>query len=143
MSSNRSIKEVIKEKYGSIAKQTEQSDCGCSCGCMPSTTIDYTVMSDDYTTKDGYLPEADLGLGCGSPTDFANIREGETVLDLGAGAGNDVFVARKSVGDSGKVIGLDMTQEMIDKARKNTAKLGYTNVDFVLGEIEDMPIKDN
>lgn len=100
-------------------------------------------MSDDYTQIEGYVPDADLGLGCGLPTEFAGIEEGNTVLDLGSGAGNDVFVARRIVGESGKVIGIDFTDEMLEKARINCDKLCYKNVEFVKGDIEDMPINDN
>jgi arsenite methyltransferase len=135
---NNKIKEVIKEKYGQIAVQSTQ---GCSCGCGP--TIDYSIMSDDYSKLEGYVPEADLGLGCGIPTEFADIKEGDTVLDLGSGAGNDVFVARRIVGESGKVIGVDMTDAMLQKARANQNKLGYKNVEFLFGEIENLPLQDN
>lgn len=100
-------------------------------------------MSDDYTQIEGYVPDADLGLGCGLPTEFAGIEEGNTVLDLGSGAGNDVFIARRIVGESGKVLGIDFTDEMLDKASLNCDKLGYKNVEFVKGDIEEMPIEDN
>ena len=92
---------------------------------------------------EGYNPDADLGLGCGLPTQFAKIKEGDVVLDLGSGAGNDCFVARAQTGEKGRVIGIDMTPAMIEKAQKNTKKLGYNNIDFYLGDIEDMPIADN
>jgi ubiquinone/menaquinone biosynthesis C-methylase UbiE len=97
-------------------------------------------MEDEYTNLDGYVADADLGLGCGLPTEFAGIKKGDVVVDLGSGAGNDVFVARAITGDEGKVIGIDMTQEMIDKANRNKEKLGFKNVEFYLGEIEDMPL---
>ncbi|NNG26128.1 MAG: arsenite methyltransferase, partial [Ignavibacteriaceae bacterium] len=105
--------------------------------------IDYSIMQDDYSGLDGYVADADLGLGCGLPTEFAGIKKGDTVVDLGSGAGNDVFVARALTGDEGKVIGIDMTEEMISKANINSAKLRYRNVDFRLGEIENMPIDDD
>jgi len=97
-------------------------------------------MSDDYSKLDGYSKDADLGLGCGLPTEFADLKSGDTVVDLGAGAGNDVFVARSIVGETGKVIGIDFTNEMIDLANENKEKLGFSNVDFRLGEIEDLPV---
>jgi arsenite methyltransferase len=143
METAEKIKEIVKEKYGTIALQSktvnETSCCGSGCGC---TTMDYTVMADDYSRLDGYNPDADLGLGCGLPTAFADIREGHTVVDLGSGAGNDVFVARKLVGAIGKVIGLDMTEAMIEKAVANNKKLGFENVEFRYGDIENMPIAD-
>ena len=108
-----------------------------------SKIVGYTVMQDEYDHLEGYVADADLGLGCGLPTEYAGIKKGDTVLDLGSGAGNDVFVARAIVGDEGKVIGLDFTQEMVDKAKKNNAKLGYKNVEFHLGDIEQMPFDNN
>lgn len=138
------LKQIVKEKYGQIAEQSksenESSCCGATCGC---TTVDYTVMADDYSKLSGYIPDADLGLGCGLPTEYAQIREGDTVIDLGSGAGNDAFVARSIVGESGKVIGLDFTEKMVEKARVNAEKLGYKNVEFRLGDIENMPLAGN
>ncbi len=137
----KNLKEIVKSKYNLIAKQSKsqnESSCCGSTGCCD--TIDYTIMSDDYTNLDGYNAEADLGLGCGLPTEFANISAGNTVLDLGSGAGNDCFVARSIVGDSGKVIGLDFAPNMLKKARENAAKLGYSNVEFIKGDIEEMPV---
>jgi arsenite methyltransferase len=142
MQDSNQIKEIVKEKYGEIAKKS-QAGCGCGCGSKNSKVIDYTIMKDDYSELEGYVAEADLGLGCGLPTEFADIKEGDTVVDLGSGAGNDVFVARAIVGDKGKVIGIDMTEEMIAKAALNNAKLGFENVDFKLGDIENMPIDSN
>lgn len=134
------IKNAVREKYGQIAV-TEQS-CGCSCcGTDGGATFDYTVMSDDYTKLDGYVPDADLGLGCGLPTEHAGINEGDTVLDLGSGAGNDVFIARRLVGETGKVIGIDFTDEMLYKAWANLLKTGYQNVEFRKGDIENMPVE--
>ncbi len=103
----------------------------------------YTTFSQDYSKKDGYVKDADLGLGCGMPTDTAAIKPGETVIDLGSGAGNDVFIAQRIVGTTGRVIGIDMTQAMIELAQQNAGKLGYKNVEFRLGDIEQMPIDDN
>jgi arsenite methyltransferase len=137
-----SIKDVVKEKYGQIAVLNDSSAPGI-CGCCSGDNIDYTIMSDNYTNLAGYHPNADLGLGCGIPTEFAGIKEGDTVLDLGSGAGNDCFVALREVGPTGKVIGLDMTQEMIDKAEKNKAAIGLDNIEFILGEIEQIPLPDN
>ena len=134
------IKQVVKEKYSEIAVQKKQ---GCGCGCGSSKVVDYSIIGDDYSNIEGYVADADLGLGCGVPTEFAGIKKGDTVVDLGSGAGNDVFVSRAIVGGEGKVIGLDFTQEMIDKANENKAKTGYKNVEFHLGEIESMPLEDN
>ncbi len=135
------LKEIVKEKYGQIADQSksvnESSCCGATCGC---STVDYTVMADDYSKLKGYAPEADLGLGCGLPTEFALIKEGDTVVDLGSGAGNDCFIARSIAGEQGKIIGIDFTEKMIAKARVNADKLGYKNVEFRQGDIENMPI---
>ena len=145
MQSSEEIKQVVKEKYGEIAKASKSSGC-CGptcCGGEESKIVGYTVMQDEYDHLDGYVADADLGLGCGLPTEHAGIKKGDTVLDLGSGAGNDVFVARALVGDEGKVLGLDMTEEMIAKAKKNNAKLGYKNVEFHLGDIEQMPFDNN
>jgi ubiquinone/menaquinone biosynthesis C-methylase UbiE len=137
-------KEVVKEKYGQIAKSSHTestlSCCGPSC-CGDG--IDYTVFSDSYEKIDGYNPDADLGLGCGIPTEYAKIRKGDTVVDLGSGAGNDCFVARALTGSTGKVIGIDMTEPMIEKANQNVKKLGYNNVEFRLGDIEEMPVESD
>lgn len=141
------IKKVVKDKYAEIAKAAKGSGCCGPVDCCGSTNesniIDYSVFQDDYTGEQGYNPDADLGLGCGIPTQYAQIKEGDTVIDLGSGAGNDVFVARSIVGNSGKVIGLDMTEEMIQKAVKNNSKLGYENVEFKFGDIEEMPVESN
>jgi SAM-dependent methyltransferase len=143
MATNEELKEMVKEKYGEIA-ESNSSCCGPTSCCGPENKIvEYSVLQDDYTKVDGYVAEADLGLGCGMPTELAGIKEGDTVVDLGSGAGNDVFVSRALVGDSGKVIGLDFTQEMIEKANNNNRKLGYENVEFHLGEIENMPIEND
>jgi ubiquinone/menaquinone biosynthesis C-methylase UbiE len=139
MTNNDNLKEIVRKKYAEIAISNQ--DCGCSCcGTGAETTFDYTIMSDDYNKIEGYCSEADLGLGCGLPTEFAGIKEGDVVLDLGSGAGNDVFIARRQTGDKGKVIGLDFTDEMIDKARINCDNLGYNNVEFRKGDIEKMPV---
>jgi arsenite methyltransferase len=138
-----SLKDLVKEKYGLIANQSkaknETSCCG-SGGCGEPST--YTIFSDSYSHLPGYSPEADLGLGCGLPIDFAGIQTGDHVLDLGSGAGNDCFVARSLTGETGQVTGLDFTEEMIVKARENNNRLGYQNVDFILGDIENIPVPD-
>ena len=138
-------KKLVKEKYGQIARGSkitlDTGDCCSPPGCC--TGVDYTIFSDSYEKLEGYNPDADMGLGCGLPTEFAMIKEGDTVLDLGSGAGNDCFVARALAGEIGRVIGLDMTEEMIWKARDNAARLGYKNVEFILGDIEDIPLADN
>jgi len=135
------IKSVIREKYGEIAiqskEQNETSCCGAT-GCCSG--VDYTIFSENYEKLEGYNPDADLGLGCGIPTEFVQIKKGDTVVDLGSGAGNDCFVARALVGETGQVIGIDMTRAMIDKARINAEKLNFKNVEFRLGEIEKMPV---
>lgn len=143
MQNENEIKKIVKEKYGEIAKQS-LSCCGPAscCGSSNNKLGNYTMIQDDYTRLNGYVKEADLGLGCGIPTEYAGIKKGDTVVDLGSGAGNDVFVARAIVGDEGRVIGIDMTQEMIDRAKSNNAKMGHSNVEFRLGEIEAMPLPD-
>ena len=152
MQTSDEIKKIVKEKYGKIAEQTGQKKDESCCGsgktkteksCCGSDEVNYSVFSDDYSQVEGYLAEADLGLGCDLPTEHAGIKAGDTVLDLGSGAGNDVFVARALVGDSGKVIGVDMTEEMIAKAEENKQKLGYTNVEFRYGEIEELPVENH
>src|ERR1035437_266456 len=140
----KDVKEIVKEKYSQIAQQSksqnETSCCGAA-GC--GSGIDYTIFSENYDKLEGYNKDADLGLGCGIPTEFAHIKKGDTVIDLGSGAGNDCFVARALTGESGKVIGIDMTEAMIEKARANAEKLGYNNVEFRLGDIEKMPLTAN
>jgi arsenite methyltransferase len=163
MKTDEDLKNIVKEKYARIAEQSkEQNETSC-CGatsCVstpdvstpgistasadrPGSNSDFTIMSEDYSKLSGYVADADLGLGCGLPTEYAHIKEGDTVLDLGSGAGNDCFVARSFVGESGKVIGVDMTEKMIEKARQNARKMDYANVEFRLGEIEDLPLGSN
>lgn len=138
------IKSVVREKYGEIAKQSKLVNAASCCGATGCcSTVDYTIFSEKYDQLEGYNPDADLGLGCGIPTEFAQIKQGDTVIDLGSGAGNDCFVARALVGETGLVIGIDMTKEMIEKARVNAEKLQFTNVEFRLGEIEKMPVTAN
>lgn len=140
---NELLKQSVKEIYSRIATQTKQDNAASCCGAGGCSTEVYNIMSDDYSTLEGYNPEADLGLGCGLPTQFAQIKQGDTVLDLGSGAGNDCFVARAFTGENGKVIGVDMTEKMIDLARQNADKLGFNNVEFRLGEIEKLPVTSN
>jgi ubiquinone/menaquinone biosynthesis C-methylase UbiE len=132
------VKKIVQEKYGEIAKKSAEPAWKVTCSCKTKDT--YTVFNENYFGKEGYDPDADLGLGCGIPTDFVHIKKGDIVIDLGSGAGNDCFVARALVGEEGKVIGIDMTKEMIELARANAAKLGYTNVQFRYGDIENMPV---
>lgn len=137
------LKEIVRAKYSEIALQdleTNQSSC---CGAGGCSTEVYNIMTDDYTGIEGYTADADLGLGCGLPTQFAKIKTGDVVIDLGSGAGNDAFIARAEVGESGRVIGIDFTPAMIEKARANAAKLGYNNVTFREGDIDNMPVSAN
>lgn len=143
MKTPEELKELVRQKYGELAVQ--QDDAGCCCGCGPVTAAGqpvYNIMTDDYSKVEGHVSEADLGLGCGIPTEFAGLREGMTVLDLGSGAGNDVFIAAREVGPAGRVIGVDMTEAMIAKANSNREKIGSSNVEFRLGEIEQLPVHD-
>lgn len=130
---------MVKQKYSEIALQNSESN-SCASSCCSSDF--YKIMYEDYNGVTGYNEEADLGLGCGIPTKFAGIRKGDTVVDLGSGAGNDCFVARAETGETGKVIGIDFSDTMIEKARKNTAKKCFNNVTFLKGDIEDMPLND-
>src|SRR5882757_2268739 len=143
METQEEIKEMVRRKYSEIAlqdKDTNETSC-CGSGCC--TTEVYNIMTDDYSSLPGYNPEADLGLGCGLPTQFARIKKGDLVIDLGSGAGNDAFIARSETGETGKVIGIDFTEAMITKARTNSDKLGYRNVEFRQGDIEQMPVSSN
>jgi SAM-dependent methyltransferase len=135
---NQQIKKIVKESYAKVA----ESGCGCSCNCRQASNEDL-AKSIGYSNKEIIsVPDANLGLGCGNPTALGDIREGMTVLDLGSGAGFDCFLAAKKVGKSGKVIGVDMTSQMIKKARENAQKYNYYNVEFKLGEIENLPIEN-
>jgi len=138
------LKLVVKEKYGAIVSQSllmQQSSC-----CGPSSCcgdLGFSMIGDEYKNIEGHVSDADLGLGCGLPTQFAAIKAGDFVLDLGSGAGNDCFVARAIVGEKGKVTGLDFTDAMVAKAIENNRKIGFTNVEFIHGDIEEMPFPDN
>jgi arsenite methyltransferase len=143
MNTTQSIKELVKKNYAEIAmqsKESNQSSC-CGSGCCSSDATN--IMSEDYASLSGYNPDADLGLGCGLPTQFAKIKKGDVVIDLGSGAGNDCFIARAETGELGKVIGIDFTEAMIAKARENAEKLRFNNVEFRLGDIEHMPVTSN
>ena len=140
----KNIKDIVREKYSRIAQKADdslvsESCCGSTDCCSGS---DYTVFSESYENLEGYNPDADLGLGCGIPTDYAGIKSGDHVLDLGSGAGNDCFVARSIVGETGRVTGIDFSDDMLKKANENAKKLGYTNVEFVKGDIEQMTFPD-
>jgi SAM-dependent methyltransferase len=143
MNTDQELKELVRQKYSEIALQDKDSNAASCCGSGSCSTEVYNIMTDDYSKLEGYNPDADLGLGCGLPTEFAKIKEGDTVIDLGSGAGNDCFVARSVTGAQGKVIGIDFTDAMIEKARDNAAKLGYNNVEFRFGDIEKMPVTAN
>ncbi|MDO8548663.1 MAG: arsenite methyltransferase [Ignavibacteria bacterium] len=138
---NTELKEVVRNKYSEIAIAADKSK-GCGCGCS-SDSSEYSDFSENYKKLDGYIAEADLGLGCGLPTEYAGIKEGDIVVDLGSGAGNDVFVARSLVSENGTVVGIDFTDAMLLKANKNLAKLNYRNVYFKLGDIENLPLQEN
>jgi arsenite methyltransferase len=143
MQTQEQVKEMVKQKYSEIALQDKETNASSCCGsgcCSPNV---HNIMNDDYTDLNGYNAEADLGLGCGLPTQFAKIKKGDTVIDLGSGAGNDCFIARAETGEDGKIIGIDFTPAMIDKARANTKKMGYYNIEFRQGDIENIPVSAN
>lgn len=143
MDNSEKLKEMVREKYSEIALQDKETNASSCCGTGGCSTEVYNIMSDDYSELEGYNPDADLGLGCGLPTQFALIKPGDYVIDLGSGAGNDCFVARKETGETGKVVGIDFTPAMINKARENAEKLGFNNVEFRQGDIENMPVTAN
>lgn len=144
MATSEQLKHIVREQYSKVADQELDENaggcCGTACGCA---TIDEAVMAEDYRQLDGYMSDADLGLGCGLPTEYAQIKTGDVVVDLGSGAGNDAFVARSITGAEGKVIGVDFTEKMISRARANAEKLAYHNVEFRYGDIEHIPISDH
>jgi len=142
MKTSEELKNIVKEKYSEIAHQDKVQNASSCCGATDTSNKVYSIMMDDYSELEGYNPDADLGLGCGLPTQFALINKGDTVIDLGSGAGNDCFVARNETGEEGKVIGIDFTESMINKARINAEKLAYNNVEFRYGDIDDMPVSD-
>ncbi len=137
------LKLIVKEKYAEIANQSSSqssSCCGTSSCCSGS---EYSAFNESYEKLKGYNPDADLNLGCGIPTEYSQIKPGDTVVDLGSGAGNDCFVARALAGETGKIIGVDMTEAMIEKARRNSEKLRFNNVEFRFGDIENIPVSEN
>lgn len=143
MKTEKDLKKIVQDRYAKIAEQNKVYNASSCCGATTPSNKVYNIMMDDYSTTEGYVEDADLGLGCGLPTQFAKISKGDTVIDLGSGAGNDCFVARHETGIEGKVIGIDFTPKMIDKARKNAEKLGFNNVEFREGDIDQMPVSDD
>jgi arsenite methyltransferase len=145
METQEQLKELVRQKYSEIALQDKETNASSCCGatsCCGGEEV-YNIMADDYSQLEGYNPDADLGLGCGLPTQFARIKKGDVVIDLGSGAGNDAFIARHETGETGKVIGIDFTPAMIEKARRNAEVRGFNNVEFRQGDIEDMPVGGN
>lgn len=143
MKNEQELKDIVKERYTKIAEQGKAENAASCCGATTPSNKVYNIMMDDYSETKGYSEDADLGLGCGLPTEFAHIKKGDTVIDLGSGAGNDCFVARHETGAEGKVIGIDFTPIMIQKARMNADNLGYNNVEFREGDIDAMPVGDD
>ena len=143
MQTEEQLKEIVRKKYSEIALQDKETNMSSCCGAGGCSTEVYNIMSEDYTTLNGYNADADLGLGCGLPTQYAQIKKGDVVVDLGSGAGNDCFISRHETGETGKVIGIDFTPAMIDKARSNAEVRGFNNVEFRQGDIESMPITAN
>ena len=137
------IKGIVRDKYSTIAKQSslleKQGCCGPAGCCDP---LEFSMIGDEYLNVAGYNPDADLGLGCGLPTAYAGIKPGDSVLDLGSGAGNDCFVARSLVGETGKVTGIDFSEEMLVKANRNLQKTDYKNIFFIQGDIDNLPLSD-
>ena len=145
MTTENELKELVKEKYSQIANQSRDQNLSSCCGAISSCCDSevYSIMADDYTKLEGYNPDADLGLGCGVPTQYAQIKEGDTIIDLGSGAGNDAFIVRRIAGDKSKIIGIDFSEAMITRARNNVEKLGFNNIEFRQGDIEKMPVSAN
>ena len=143
METQEQVKDMVRQKYSEIALQDKDTNAASCCGAGGCSTEVYNIMADDYTTLEGYNPDADLGLGCGLPTQFAKIKKGDVVIDLGSGAGNDAFIARAETGETGKVIGIDFTPAMIERARQNNEVRGFNNVEFRQGDIEKMPVTAN
>lgn len=143
MKTEQELKKIVRDRYAKIAEQGKAENAASCCGATTPTNKVYNIMMDDYSETKGYVENADLGLGCGLPTQFAKIKKGDTVIDLGSGAGNDCFVARHETGAEGKVIGIDFTPIMIEKARLNAEKLGYNNVEFREGDIDAMPVNND
>jgi arsenite methyltransferase len=140
---DKEVKKTVKRAYAKIAVESEACSSCCSCGCNDQNAGQEISKSIGYSDEElNVVPEANLGLGCGNPTALGHIKEGDVVLDLGSGAGFDCFLAAKKVGPSGQVIGVDMTEEMVDKAKAIAAKYEYTNVEFRLGDIENLPVEN-
>ncbi len=143
METQDNVKEMVRQKYSEIALQDKETNAASCCGSGCCSTEVYNIMAESYDQLEGYNPDADLGLGCGLPTQFAKIKKGDVVIDLGSGAGNDAFIARHETGETGKVIGIDFTPAMIDRARQNAEVRGFNNVEFRQGDIESMPVTAN
>jgi len=143
METTEQIKDMVRERYSAIALQDKEDNAASCCGSGCCSIETSNIMTEDYSTIQGYNPDADMGLGCGLPTKFAQIKKGDVVIDLGSGAGNDCFIARAETGETGKVIGIDFTPAMINKARVNAEKLNFHNVEFRQGDIEKMPVTAN
>jgi ubiquinone/menaquinone biosynthesis C-methylase UbiE len=143
METQEQVKDMIRQKYSEIALQDKEINASSCCGSGCCSTEVYNIMADDYGQLEGYNPDADLGLGCGLPTQFAKIKKGDVVIDLGSGAGNDAFIARHETGETGKVIGIDFTPAMVERARQNAEARGFHNVEFMQGDIEKMPVTAN
>ncbi len=142
MKTEKELKDLVREKYSAIATQDKAVNLASCCGATDPSSEVYNIMTDDYSDVAGHIKEADLGLGCGLPTSFAQISKGDTVIDLGSGAGNDCFIARHETGPEGKVIGIDFTPSMNERARINAEMLGFNNVEFREGDIEQMPVSN-
>src|SRR5450759_3398084 len=141
---NEDVKKTVRKAYSKVATNSGSCCCSCGCGSNDQQTIKKISKNVGYSEEEiNAIPEANLGLGCGNPTAFSSIKEGDVILDLGSGAGFDCFLASRKVGKTGKVMGLDMTEEMIAKARSLAKEHGYSNVEFKLGDIEKMPLEDN
>jgi len=138
------LKELVKQQYNALALAADDKQKCCCNPLAPAKPFEkfYTIMSEDYSHLKGYEPDADLGVGCGLPTQYARIQKGDTVVDLGSGAGNDCFIAREETGETGKVIGIEFASQMLIKARANATKRGFTNIEFLEGDIENMPLPD-
>lgn len=143
MKTEKELKDIVRDSYTKVAEQSKDYNLSTCCGTSAQTDENYSIMAESYEKLDGYNEDADLGLGCGLPTNFAKINEGDTVIDLGSGAGNDAFVARYETGATGKVLGIDFTPAMIAKARINADKRGFNNVEFREGDIDNMPVAEN
>lgn len=143
METTEQIKDMVRQKYSEIALQDKANNESSCCGSGCCSTDVYNIMSDDYSTLEGYNPDADLGLGCGLPTQSAQIKKGDVVIDLGSGTGNDAFISRRETGETGKVIGIDFTPAMIDEARTNAETPGFHIVEFRQGDMEKMPVTAN